>query len=54
MTGAAVGKPVAEPLTMQLMRVVVPPGVSGGQLMQVQTPSGLMQVVVPRDAGESF
>eukprot|EP00326_Haptolina_ericina_P024145 CAMPEP_0181196992 /NCGR_PEP_ID=MMETSP1096-20121128/15783_1 /TAXON_ID=156174 ORGANISM="Chrysochromulina ericina, Strain CCMP281" /NCGR_SAMPLE_ID=MMETSP1096 /ASSEMBLY_ACC=CAM_ASM_000453 /LENGTH=47 /DNA_ID= /DNA_START= /DNA_END= /DNA_ORIENTATION= len=36
---------------MQQMAVTVPMGVMGGQMMQVQTPKGLMQVAVPQGYG---
>ena len=48
--------PVATPVTqapppMQKMAVTVPPGVSGGMKIQVQTPAGLMEVSVPEGLG---
>jgi len=57
-TGAPVAQaiaPTAQP-AMQKMRVTVPAGVSGGQLLHLQTPSGLMQVTVPPGltAGQQF
>ena len=39
--------PVAQLAGAQAMRVTVPEGVTGGQPLQVQTPGGLMQTVVP-------
>ena len=41
---------------MQKMKVTVPPGVSGGQMLKVQTPAGLMQVAVPQglQPGQDF
>ena len=39
--------PVAQLAGAQAMRVTVPEGVTGGQALQVQTPGGLMQTVVP-------
>ena len=44
--GQPVAQPVAQP-AMSKMRVTVPAGVKGGQPLQVQTPSGLMQVLPP-------
>ena len=50
--------PVMEPLQSpgQMMQVAVPNGKIGGEVMQVQTTRGLMQVSIPRglQAGQSF
>jgi hypothetical protein len=47
--------PEGEPV-MQTMRVQVPGGMTGGMLLQVQTPAGLMEVQIPRglEPGETF
>ena len=37
--------------TTQMMSVTAPAGVSAGQLMMIQTPSGEMQVAVPAGVG---
>ena len=47
--------PEGEP-GMQTMRVQVPGGMTGGMMLQVQTPAGLMEVQIPRglEPGETF
>ena len=51
----AMAQPVAQP-QMQVMSVQVPQGVGPGQMIQVQTPAGLMQVAVPQGVmpGQTF
>ena len=46
----------AAPGGMQKMPVTVPLGLRGGQLLKVQTPSGLMQVTIPQglEPGQAF
>ena len=50
------GPPMAPPAGQQRMKAVVPPGLAAGQMMQVQTPRGLMNVPIPdgKAPGDEF
>ena len=52
---AAVGQPMAQPMA-QMMQVTCPAGSKAGDSVQISTPAGAMQVIIPQgvSAGQTF